>query len=228
MSSRQPSFAQLFQTALLEFRELREQQTRLSACGQEFVLVNNVTARLRERSESCPTQYQDDLDRLGQTAYLREGPQPPQLRTHHIRNHLAIFYNLLDIGAPSLIHEFRNNNLATLPIDIDVLKKHIKGPPDDPNFHDKFYRNQFMWCPIQFEMDMGITHSHDIISPFSRKEEIKPYRDGKGPRANTATLYAIDVPEELVGPKLQKKMASAKIERQDGGTDSCGNRGKVG
>ncbi|CCF32619.1 hypothetical protein CH063_04969 [Colletotrichum higginsianum] len=77
---------------------------------------------------------------------------------------------------------------------------------------------------------MGTSHRHsihNIISPFSRKEKIKPYRDGKGPRVNTATLYAVEVPEELVGPRLQKQMASAKIERQENGTDSFGTGEEV-
>ncbi|KDN66944.1 hypothetical protein CSUB01_09145 [Colletotrichum sublineola] len=223
MISGQPDFEQHFQTALSEFEELRKQQTRTSAHGQQFVLMKNVTARLQQRSESCPLEYQHDLDRLGQTAYLREYDQPPQMRTHHIQEHLAIFYNLLEIGAASLIHEFRNKKLTTLPIEMDTLKKHIKGPSSYSDFHGKFYQNQFVWCPIQFEMDMGPSrHSRNLISPFSRKDPIEPYRDGKGPRVNTATLYAIEVPEELVGPRLQKKMPSAKKD----GTDSGANGGK--
>ncbi|KAJ0340082.1 hypothetical protein COL922a_003718 [Colletotrichum nupharicola] len=42
---------------------------------------------------------------------------------------------------------------------------------------------------------------------------MEPYRDGAGARDNNAKLYTIEVPEELVGPSLRKKMASAKIER---------------
>ncbi|KAK6223619.1 hypothetical protein QIS74_03563 [Colletotrichum tabaci] len=117
-----------------------------------------------------------------------------------------------------------------MPIEIDVLRKLITAPPDCPSFHDEFYRNQFAWCPIRFEMDMGTSHGHNvhnIICPFVRKEKIKPYRDGKRTQVNKATLYAIDVPEELVGSKLQKRMAPAIFEHQEDNTDSSGNRGKM-
>ncbi|KAG7047599.1 protein kinase domain-containing protein [Colletotrichum scovillei] len=225
MSSGQEAFAQEFQTALEEFRELRKQETRVAACGRSFVLVSNVTARLTQRSISCSDDYENDLDRLRQTAYLRHGPDPPQLQRDHYYEHLAVFYNLLDVGAPNLIHEFWNNNFNLLPIDRDKLRNHIRAPPGLPSFHDDFHRNQFAWCPIHFKMDMGGPHGLGIISPFSRKEIIMPYRGGKVPRANTATLYAIDVLEELVDPDLQKQMASAKIERQEGG--ACdGSKGK--
>ncbi|TQN68622.1 Dual specificity protein kinase TTK [Colletotrichum shisoi] len=226
MGAEQPQLEQAFQTALVDFRNLRREQTRTSVSGQKFLLVSNVKAKLRQRSPSCPTNYENDLDRLGHTAYHRENPSPPPLRAEEFKKYFPIFCNLLDIDAPSLVHQFRDNNLDTLPIELDALRKHIKAPYGYTDFHERFYENQFAWCPMQFEKDMGTSHRHSIhkiISPFSRKEEIKPYRDGKGPRVNTATLYAIEVPEELVEPELRKQMASAKIERQEDGTDSSGN-----
>ncbi|KAI8226932.1 hypothetical protein K4K54_003323 [Colletotrichum sp. SAR 10_86] len=78
-----------------------------------------------------------------------------------------------------------------------------------------FYERQFAWCPIRFEMEMGRLYDYKEISPFTRKEPIKPYRDGKGPLINTATLYDIEIPEELVEAKLQKQMPSARISRQE-------------
>ncbi|KAF6814113.1 hypothetical protein CPLU01_14472 [Colletotrichum plurivorum] len=87
-------------------------------------------------------------------------------------------------------------------------------PPGFADFHTRFYRQQFVWCPIPFELGMGQIYHHSS-SPFSRKKKITPYRDGKGTKENTAALYAIDVPEEMVGLKLQRLMASARIEREE-------------
>lgn len=210
------TFAHDFRTALEEFREIRRKHTRKSVHGQEFVLVDSVTKDLQRRSPSCSVDYLDDLDRLGKTAYLRHDPRPPKVRTQEYRRLLPIFYTLLDIEAPSLIDQFRaHKDLEKLPIALSALKRNI-APFDIPDFHAKFYERQFAWCPIRFEMEMGRSYEDDEISPFTRKQPIKPYRDGRGPLINTATLYAIEIPEELVEAKLQKQMASARISRMAG------------
>ncbi|UQC73822.1 uncharacterized protein CLUP02_00469 [Colletotrichum lupini] len=214
-----------YQIALSEFVEIRREETRTSACKQKFVLVDNVTKRLKSRSATCSTQYDNNLDRLQRTAYLQYELEPPQMRAQHYEEdeYLAIFYTLLDIQAPSLINLFRDNGLNKLPIELTYLKKCIKPPPK-PRFHDfheRFYKTQFDWCPIRFDMGMRQVY-RDAVSPLSRKEKITPYREGKGPKENNATLYAIDVPEELVGRQLREKMASAKIERQGEGRNGKG------
>ncbi|KAF4821021.1 putative serine/threonine-protein kinase mps1 [Colletotrichum siamense] len=210
-------FVHDYQTALQEFREIRRNHTRKSVHGQEYVLVDNVTKDLRRRSPSCSVdRYSDDLDRLGKTAYLRHDSRPPKVRTQEYQGHLPIFYTLLEIEAPSLIDQFRTHkDLEQLPIALSALKKNIEAPRDIPNFHNMFYERQFAWCPIRFEMEMGRLYDYKEISPFTRKEPIKPYRDGKGPLINTATLYDIEIPEELVEAKLQKQMPSARISRQE-------------
>ncbi|KAF6804009.1 Dual specificity protein kinase TTK [Colletotrichum musicola] len=206
-----------FDLALREFRNIRKQETRTSACGQEFVLVNNVTARVKRPSPKCPRNMEcaDLLEWLGKIAYRQQdGFGPPQMKRSHYNDCLSVFYTLLDIGAPSAIHLFKDLGLKTLPIERSVLERNIAPPPGFADFHDRFYRQQFAWCPIPFELGMGQIY-RDSISPFSRKEKITPYRDGKGPKENTAALYAIDVPEEMVGLKLQMLMASARIKREE-------------
>ncbi|KAK1845620.1 protein kinase domain-containing protein [Colletotrichum chrysophilum] len=209
-------FAQEFHIALHEFRAICRRHTRESIHGQQYILVDNVTEELLGHSPSCSKElYQNDLDRLGKTAYLRHDPRPPKVRTQQYQPHLPIFYTLLDIGAPSLIDQFRTHkDLGTLPIALSALKSNIEAP-NFPDFHEKFYEHQFAWCPIRFEMEMGRLYDHKDITPFTRKEAIKPYRDGKGRLVNTANLYDIEIPEELVGAKLQKRMASARISRQE-------------
>ncbi|GKT46580.1 uncharacterized protein ColSpa_06761 [Colletotrichum spaethianum] len=225
-----PNFNEQFKAALEEFDIIRKEETRISASGEEFVLVENVTKRLTSALPSPAYQtdsmYVDKLDRLAQTAYFQHNSNPPHLRRRDYDDYLSVFYILLDIGAPALIHQFRECNFNTdaLPIDYPRLLRYIPSPSRFADFHKRFYKQQFCWCPIRFEMGMGRKYP-DCISPFSFKHKITPYRDGKGPRENTASLYEIDVPEELVGPELRKSMASARVERQEKGTHGGNSKG---
>lgn len=203
--------------ALEEFHKIRDQETRISTSGQTFVLVNNVTQRLIGPSLKCPPEYHDSLDWLGQTAYLRHRPEPPKMRREHYRNYEAVFYTLLDIGAPELIHEFKNHELDShrLPIDLETLKSRIEQPPNNVHFHIEFHQRQFSWCPtIQLDLDMSKADPECVI-PFSRKRNITTSRDSRSLAENTATLYEIDVLEELVGERLQSCMSSARIDRKE-------------
>ncbi|KAF4912759.1 Serine/threonine-protein kinase mph1 [Colletotrichum viniferum] len=214
--SREPRtrFSQEYEVAHREFQTIRRQHTRISHCGQEFVLADRVTEGLKKRSATCHNTYDNDLDRLGQTAYLRRNPAPPYMKKEEYHRYLLIFYTLLDVQAPYLIHQFRDSDLNSdsLPIKLEDLRDNIKAPSDFKDFHEKFYETQFSWCPIKLELGMHRKFMHSV-SPFSQKVKMEPYRDGAGARDNNAKLYTIEVPEELVGPSLRKKMASAKIER---------------
>ncbi|KAK7444685.1 hypothetical protein Landi51_08497 [Colletotrichum acutatum] len=204
-----------YRTALEEFRVIREDERRLSKCGGEFIIVGNVTRRLEESSPSCHSRFKNDLDRLCQLHSLRRNSmQPPTMRLEDLKGYHCVFYILIDIGAPSQIDLFRENGLSDnkLPIDMTTLKDKIRERHND-DFLGKFYKAQLAWCPVQFELGMREKY-WDRIMPILEKTEIKPHRDGRGPRKNTASLYSIEVPEEMVGMKLQKKMASARFKRQ--------------
>ncbi|KAK1528151.1 hypothetical protein CPAR01_12709 [Colletotrichum paranaense] len=204
-----------YKTAFEEFRVIREDERRLSKCGGEFIIVGNVTRRLEESSPSCHSRFKNDLDRLCQLHSLRRNSmQPPTMRLEDLKGYHCVFYILIDIGAPSQIDLFRENGLSDnkLPIDMTTLKDKIRERHND-DFLGKFYKAQLAWCPVQFELGMREKY-WDRIMRILEKTEIKPHRDGRGPRKNTASLYSIEVPEEMVGMKLQKKMASAKFKRQ--------------
>ncbi|OLN86226.1 Dual specificity protein kinase TTK [Colletotrichum chlorophyti] len=219
-----PNFDEQFQTALSEFDEVRQRESRTSADGREFILVENVTKRLKNRSPTCPEEYENDLDRLGQTAYLRHNSEPPRMRKQHYEDCLAVFYTLLDIRNPELIDRFRNKGLNTLPIGISELREKISPPPGVEDFHRRFCQQQFAWCPIRFKLNIHGDY-RNCVSPFCGKDKITPYRHGKGPRENTASLYAINVPEELVDHELRITMSSARIERQGTESAECSNKG---
>ncbi|KAF4899595.1 Serine/threonine-protein kinase mph1 [Colletotrichum fructicola] len=226
MSREQRSgFERQYDAAYHEFEALRKKNTRISACGQEFVLADNVTKALMKQSPARSDGYDHDLHRLGHTAYHRENSAPPQMMKHEYQEYLLVFYTLLDIGAPSLVHQFRDSgrNSDFLPIDMVDLKRNIDPPSDFENFHQKFYDRQFAWCPIKLELGM-CRKFHRSISPFSRKAKMEPYRDDAGARHNNANLYTIEVLEELVGPNLRTKMSSARFESFDSGID--GNHSK--
>ncbi|OHE90942.1 hypothetical protein CORC01_13751 [Colletotrichum orchidophilum] len=205
-----------FDTAVNEFKTIRAEETRISKCGGEFVIVGNVTRRLKTRSPSCHNRFQDDLDRLCQTHWLRQNfMQPPTMQLEALEGYLCVFYILLDIGAPSQIDVFRENGLSDnkLPFDKTILNSDRIRVWSFEKFSDAFFEVQLAWCPVQFELGMRENYFNRII-PVLEKTEIKPHRDGGGPRKNNASLYSIEVPEEMVGLELQRKMASARFKRQ--------------
>ncbi|KXH27073.1 hypothetical protein CSAL01_09084 [Colletotrichum salicis] len=204
-----------FNTAFNEFKAIRAEESRVSKCGGEFIIVENVTRRLENRSQTCHRRFKNDLDRLCQTHWLRHNSmQPPTMQLEALKGYRCIFYILIEIGAPSKIDVFRENGLSDnkLPIDMATLKTKIRAR-DFETYFDIFFKAQLAWCPVQFELGMREKY-FDRIMPVLEKTEIKPHRDGRGPRKNTASLYSIEVPEEMVGPTLQRKMASARFKRQ--------------
>lgn len=136
------------------------------------------------------------------------------MRRQHYDNCQPVFYTLLDIDAPEMIHLFKSNGLHRLPIELETLERCIEPPPNRVRFHAEFYEKQFAWCPIQLELHMATSY-RECVSPFSRKRKITTSRDSRGFAENTATLYEIDVLEELVGEQLQSCMGSARIDRKD-------------
>ncbi|KAI1339834.1 hypothetical protein F5Y15DRAFT_415753 [Xylariaceae sp. FL0016] len=204
--------------ALSEFREHRQACERKAFDGRKFVLVNALTARLQDRSSTCTEHYKHDFDRLYKTAFFKQSPEPPSIRLDDLNaRFLRVFYILLDVGH-SMIRQFmelfHSQGLgdAALPLDESYLMAKVRDhlsprSPEEPYLGvcRSFCRMQYDWCPLEFELPMASPSVKHIL-PFYRKERIDPYRKEKSHPDSNATLWAVDVPDELIGPELRKTL----------------------
>lgn len=225
--SSQTYFAAEYDTALNRFRALRDEYGRKTSCGREFVIVSEVTRRLRKRSEAynhgSSDHYCSDLEHLRITAHHAHFSYPPDLHPEDLDKYLSVFYILIELGCPQHIRLFLDRGLDDqhLPIALEDLKSKISLPPtsDEDNFHESFFREQYRWSPMVFDLNMGGNDSkHDPVIPLYRKEKIEPRRGGSAP-GHISTLWKVEVPEELVTERLRDKIANAQIQRQVEGTD---------
>jgi hypothetical protein len=221
------------QTAVEEFEYLRKSFERKAVGGRKFVLVDALTERLHQRSQTCGDKYMHDLHRLAATTFLSKSLEQPHLLLADLKACLRIFYILVELRCPRLAKHFHRRGLddTRLPIDRVTLEREI--PPQEledelgepyPEFYSIFCERQYAWCAMAFELDMRVVCRNQII-PFYRQEEIKPYKNDRRPKIN-ATLWEIDVPEELIGPKLMADLDDNLWRKQDvetGLVDSEGN-----
>ncbi|CAJ2504353.1 Uu.00g117470.m01.CDS01 [Anthostomella pinea] len=244
------TFDEQHEIALAEFKEHRKTYTRKIAHEpvvrgpvpreptpreRKFVLVDALTAKLRNKSPTCGFKYEHDLERLYMTASFKQSLEPPSVNGNILEDKLLrIFYILLELGYPQLTELFHNQGLddTHLPLDERTLSSRINSRvlEDELGMHDvDFYRSfcdlQRDWCPMVFELEMGRA-STDQIVPLYMKEPIQPHRDDRPPPESNARLWKVDVPEELIGPKLRKTLIDSLWREQDVKTGLVDSDGK--
>jgi hypothetical protein len=171
--------------------------------------VPAVDESLKKRSEGC--KYRNDLERLRVSAYHAKYNEPPYITAQELASHLDVFYVLLDLGYPHIVHRF-SNDVDQLPLDLDTLMKRI--PKTDienaATFYTQFLERQYEWCPVMFELEMS-RNIYDRVIPLYRREEIRPHQDTHRTLGSGTVLWKVEVPEELVGPRLREKFATEEM-----------------
>ncbi|KAI8624441.1 hypothetical protein F5Y19DRAFT_467790 [Xylariaceae sp. FL1651] len=206
-----------FEIAYKEFRALQERYTRHTFNGREFILVNEITRCLRNKSESCPRWLANDLQRLLVTAHHSHYSRAPDVQLEILEKYLSIFYILIDLGCPQYIHRFHEHGLedSCLPISKSKLEKiQMVDWGGVADFYQQFQTRQYAWCPASFDLNMDKHYSNQVI-PFCRKERIG-MQEGDGGRAyRDSTLWRVEIPQEQVGSALRDKLGFAKRARDD-------------
>ena len=214
-----------YRDALDYFRQLRDELRRSTYDRKHFVLVPELTRRLRQRSEACHGDIRDDLARLRHAAFIYYFPSFPEIGTimseDALEGYLAVFYALLDLDKPDLMYLFRDNNLndERMPISKEDLDNCVRRRSTDDlsAFREEFYTKQFEWCPVMFDQNMAGLHNEQIV-PIYRRSRIQPKRDGVPAQhslGNTARLWAVEVPAEMISQPLKDMLPSAQLGERE-------------
>ena len=214
-----------YRSALDYFCQLRDELRRSTHDRKHFVLVPELTRRLRQRSVACRDDFRDDLARLRHAAVVYYFPSSPEIGAiisgDALEGYLAIFYALLDLGRPELMYFFRDNNLndERMPISKEDLETCVRrrSADDLSAFCDEFYTKQFEWCPVMFDQNMAGLHNEQIV-PIYRRNRIQPKRDGVPAQhslGNTARLWAVEVPAEMISQSLKDMLPSAQLGERE-------------
>ncbi|KAI0868469.1 hypothetical protein GGS24DRAFT_513378 [Hypoxylon argillaceum] len=179
--------------------------------GRPFILVNNVTAVLKEHQGD--SQWEDgQISRLLEAAYRRFHFQPPLQRSYQILDRLPIFYTLLDLDLGHKIHKFVEEEITKLPIELPKLRGLFSTRGQEDNA-EKFYEQQWRWCAMNFEWGMSRkAHSPEHIVPITARTQIEPTRDGLPKTDRRASLWVVEVPTSFVDKEIQDKLRSPDEE----------------
>ncbi|KAK7753926.1 hypothetical protein SLS62_004024 [Diatrype stigma] len=138
-------------------------------------------------------------------------------------DYLSVFYILIELNCTRYIGLFRDKGLDDhhLPITLGDLKSKIEIQTSDGNgFHERFFNEQYRWCPMVFDLNMSSNGSRDNpVIPLCRKERIEPRRDGYKALNHISTLWKVEVPEELITERLRDKIEHAKLPQTLEGTE---------
>lgn len=218
-----PSRASDYAAAAHEFCVLRDLCTRKTDENREFALVDTLTNRLREKPRSGSKSL---LQRLLVDSKLSYHTMPPDLSLKQLERYLRVFYILVDLGCPNLIHLFGERGLddRRLPMKLATIQEiEVDATLVGADFHDQFFKQQYFWCPMTFAFDEGQIRGNQIV-PICSREEITTQRGGNVLSHSGATLWKIEVPEEYVAPRIREKVPEARVERDihiSGGNNSC-------
>ena len=202
---------------LEQFKSKLKEYTRLSACQEEFVLVEKLQAWLR----SPLTQSGDDThaDRLlNRVAYsqldLRSQPIYPDRFRPSSGCCLLVFCILLQIGRGNLIDTFTKKDKVdkALPLkrdDIQSIFEAAKGCDED--LVTQFLEQQYRFCPARFDLHMTREWDRQVVIPLHSKVPIK--------EGGTASLWHIDVSEEFVGQSLREVASKSRFDANRGNTE---------
>ncbi|KAK7911645.1 Protein kinase domain-containing protein [Apiospora marii] len=217
-----PEHARRYEAASQEFRILRDLCTRTTHDHRKFVLVDNLTSRLREKPGNG---YDSHLQCLLLHSALSCGTKPPVLNLEQLEKYIRIFYILIDLGYPQLITLFSEKGLndSRLPLNLASIREIELGDNAniEGNFHSQFLEKQYFWCPMVFDSDEGQIRGDQII-PICTREKIDTQRGPNALSHSGASLWRIEVPEECVASRVQENIQEAKVERRinlDDGSD---------
>jgi serine/threonine protein kinase len=226
-------FQMEYDAGLQAFKTLRKQHTRTAFCNREFVLVPRITEALLQPHPKG-AEYEHDLERLFVSCYYslrKETPRSYNVSKESLEACKAIFYTLLDIDWPHLVHRFIKYGTKDdeLPLSLARIEKVVpaKDLPDgrEASFYQEFYKKQYAWCPVQFKMDMQGNYGDRII-PGYRRQQLQPKRDrtkygtavGKHAR-----VWVIELPQELGDVTLDQlptaKVAARKLQQDSATSD---------
>jgi hypothetical protein len=93
-----------------------------------------------------------------------------------------------------------------------LQNEHIK-PDQAADIGRQFEEARWRFYPAHFEFDVSHNYDKKRILPFLKRV---PIGEGEG-KGGTANLWNISVPEEFVGSKLRRKVASSKFTDEDSG-----------
>jgi hypothetical protein len=221
-NSAYPNFADDYNKAAREFKDLRKLYTRKAFDGREFVLVERITQHLENRASD--TNYGSNrFEQLLISGHHRYDPQLPKVLVEDLKSHLAVFYILIDLGCPEYLFLFREQGLSDekLPVDLGQLKTKIKNAevPNFDKFLEDFFQRQFVWCPMTFNFDMGKYHNNQTV-PLYNKKRLNVHRDGFQPLGSHSKLWHVEIPADFVSHMLQSKMKDAKFRKTLGTGES--------
>ncbi|KAI3319818.1 hypothetical protein HD806DRAFT_250208 [Xylariaceae sp. AK1471] len=197
-----------YQSAIQFYYSVRDEFTLHEAediGGRPFILVDNVTSKLiRHGSENHLEHGQ--ISRLLEAAYRRFQYSQPQQKSYQILEYLPIFYTLLDLDYGHTIHEFFEEGVNKLPVELPKLEE-ILPVREYRHLAERFYKRQWQWCAMKFEWRMSRkVHSHEQIVPITARTKIEPARDGLPKVDRKASLWVVEVPTSFVDEQLEEKL----------------------
>ncbi|TGJ84445.1 hypothetical protein E0Z10_g4314 [Xylaria hypoxylon] len=198
-----------YQSAIQFFYTVRDNNTFNEAeeiGGRPFVHVDNVTSTLIGHKRGSHSEH-GQISRLLEAAYRRFQYRQPLQKSYQIVNRLPIFYTLLDLDIGHEIHEFVEDGISKLPIELSKLKKLL--PVKYGNEAERFYKQQWRWCAMKFEWRMSRrAHSHEHIVPITARTKIEPTRDGLPKTDRKASLWVVEIPTIFVDKDIRQKLGS--------------------
>ncbi|KAI0206604.1 hypothetical protein F4808DRAFT_466627 [Astrocystis sublimbata] len=196
-----------YQSAMKDYYRVRDENTINEAeelGSRSFVLAENVTTTLLHDKNWNHLEH-GQIARLLDTAYRRVNYGLPFQRPKQILDRLPIFYTLLDLDLGHKIHEFVEEGIGELPIELAILERLL--PANSQNDAERFYKQQWRWCALKFGWNMSKkASSHQHIIPITAREKIEPTRDGIPKTDRKASLWVVEVPTCFVDKEIDEKL----------------------
>lgn len=202
---------------VFDFNKKREELTQTASCGRNYVLVEQLSAWLKNKRQDDKIESRAEL--LLKEAYRDRKEWGYPILAESVcngdRRCLLVFSILLACGSGKFIHQFRSHDIIDrhLPMDLAQLRKKIRAMnlSDQPGLADRFDSLQWQFFPVKLEFDDQNVYPEKRILPICKKEKINE-------KGGTAQLYQIAVQEEFVGPNLRSAVASSRYEDNEFGT----------
>ena len=183
---------QAFHDARTKFQSLRKDYERTAADGRTFVLVSQLTAKLRRTGvmDEMRESTNDVVNPGGTPSVTKDGPP----------EYTIVFYILVETGVPELFRVFRNHGVddAQLPLSKHRLE-HLVRQQDRrlTGFVQRFLAEQVAWCPIRFSSGMSLDQ-RNRIEPFCHQSPIRSSRGTRPFPANNANVFEVHISENVL------------------------------
>jgi hypothetical protein len=179
--------------------------TGRSDSGQQYIRCFSLTEWLLSNQTPQATY----LDLLVESAYsdVFIVPVDPWQISYRKKPSLLVFSLLLELGRGDLIQHFLRKDLTDnkLPFSkVSLEQASPSGSANDVNFMAQVYEKQWAYCPLKFQLDMGLDLPASTIIPIQQKRRV----NSKG---GSSIIWDITVPEEFVGETLRQAATPTKI-----------------